>query len=339
MKTLATLLTGALILMSVTSQAQGRVWRVNNQGYSAHFTGLNALQDAIDSEDVGPGDTLHLEASPSSYGFITLNKRLVIIGPGYFLNENVIPTPLQHHMNSCWVNRFTFTNNSRGSTITGISQVYGDVTGTGTIIDADSITIDRCYLMYITLNCTVTRHAITIKRNFVLLGIDGAGTLVNLMLLNNRFSAINLPATHQGTVAHNAIWDNGANFHPSIDFHDNIVRAGTIVPNLNSISNVHHNIVHDSPMWLSGSTNHLNMPPASVFISTSTTDGNLRTLPFCTVCNTGGTAGGAIGMFGGATPYTASGIPGIPSIYELTTPANATQGQDLPVTLSTRSNN
>jgi hypothetical protein len=44
-------------------------------------------------------------------------------------------------------------------------------------------------------------------------------------------------------------------------------------------------------------------------------------------------------MFGGNDPYKVSGIPGIPTIYQLQAPANVPAGGNLPVTISTRSNN
>ena len=61
-----------------------KIWRVNNNGgVTADFTTLQSAHNGAAS-----GDTLHLEGSPDSYGSLTSTKKLVIIGPGYYLGEN-----------------------------------------------------------------------------------------------------------------------------------------------------------------------------------------------------------------------------------------------------------
>jgi hypothetical protein len=45
------------------------------------------------------------------------------------------------------------------------------------------------------------------------------------------------------------------------------------------------------------------------------------------------------GAFGGDEPYILSGIPSIPSIYQLTVPANVPQGGTLNVQIKAKTNN
>ena len=61
-----------------------KIWRVNNNaGINANFTTLQAAHDGAAS-----GDTLYVEGSSQTYGSLTCSKKLCIIGPGYYLNEN-----------------------------------------------------------------------------------------------------------------------------------------------------------------------------------------------------------------------------------------------------------
>ncbi|KXX67918.1 hypothetical protein [Flammeovirga sp. SJP92] len=65
-------------------QASAKIWRVNNfEELKADFTDAQA---AIDAASIG--DTILFEQSPISYGSITIEKQLVLLGAGYFLSDN-----------------------------------------------------------------------------------------------------------------------------------------------------------------------------------------------------------------------------------------------------------
>ena len=73
-----------LLLAAPTTQA--KIWRVNNNGgINASYASAQAAQDAAITV---AGDTRHLEASQANYGSLRATKRLIIIGPGYFLRQN-----------------------------------------------------------------------------------------------------------------------------------------------------------------------------------------------------------------------------------------------------------
>jgi hypothetical protein len=80
-----TLFLTCLLLHSIASF--GKIWIVDsNAGSTAKdFTNLQSAHDGATA-----GDTLYLVGSPVNYitTKVTITKRLVIIGPGYFLNEN-----------------------------------------------------------------------------------------------------------------------------------------------------------------------------------------------------------------------------------------------------------
>src|SRR5690349_13540734 len=74
-------------------QSQDRLWRVNNNpGITADFTTFNG---AVTSASVQAGDTIYLEPSTTGYttGSFTMSKRVVVIGPGYFLDPASVSTP------------------------------------------------------------------------------------------------------------------------------------------------------------------------------------------------------------------------------------------------------
>src|SRR5450432_1529697 len=84
-----------------TQQASAKIWRVNNQSnydgstlWGDNFGGTPAypvfkqINQAVAFGIVNDGDTIHVEGSTVIYDAATVTKRLVVIGPGYFLTEN-----------------------------------------------------------------------------------------------------------------------------------------------------------------------------------------------------------------------------------------------------------
>jgi len=81
------ILTVFLAAAICSAGAQAQIYTVNNNaGYSANF---NNLQTAINT--VPAGSVLIVQGSGSTYGDVTLNKQLVLLGPGYNLNANPEP--------------------------------------------------------------------------------------------------------------------------------------------------------------------------------------------------------------------------------------------------------
>ncbi|MCF8374316.1 MAG: hypothetical protein K9H64_22025 [Bacteroidales bacterium] len=136
-----TILTTLAILFATNLTAQ--VWRVNNNnGISADFT---TLQSAIDG--ASNGDTLYIEASSNSYGDGVFDKKLIVIGAGYWLNEN---DSTQANKDDSRVAELTFNNGSQGSQIIGLkvyNGAYGYVSNWKLLtINVDSISILKCYI-------------------------------------------------------------------------------------------------------------------------------------------------------------------------------------------------
>lgn len=75
-----------LAVVCMAAAANATIFRVSNvEGSSAPYT---TITDAVNVANTG--DTIMVDGSATSYGEINIGKSVVLIGPGYFLNENDI---------------------------------------------------------------------------------------------------------------------------------------------------------------------------------------------------------------------------------------------------------
>lgn len=118
------------LLLSASSYAT--VYTVNNQsGSDADFTAVgNAIASAM------AGDTLYIQPSPTSYGDITLNKRLVLMGAGHN------PTFSQYNTT---FGTLTFGGNSGSSIVKGI-QI--SVLNNSSNVVCNNVVISGCRLRF-----------------------------------------------------------------------------------------------------------------------------------------------------------------------------------------------
>ena len=106
-----------------------KVWHVNTA--EGIYKDFNQLSEANNSSDVLAGDTVYVY--PGNYEGCTINKKLVIIGPGYFLDQNL---QLQYNQNSSYIGAITFDVGSEDSKLTGVVSNYISIV-------TDGITIKR----------------------------------------------------------------------------------------------------------------------------------------------------------------------------------------------------
>lgn len=219
MKRQITLLTVMFFLIAITAHAT--VWRVSNRiinGVTVDAD-FNTLQAAIDG--ASDGDTLYLMGSKTSYGDGTFSKKLVVIGPGYWLSEN--PTT-QAVKDTARVRFLTFNAGSQGSHIQGLYNSYAVTTSGGGYptyklisINTDSITLAKNYLrMYRYGNYTQglneaivingNRTDIKIQQNWIEVeiydgysGYDGTGNTIHFTgIPTNCFFQNNFIRAYQG---------------------------------------------------------------------------------------------------------------------------------------------
>lgn len=327
MKKITTL--GALIaLLFLANQAQAKIWRVNNTvGINANYTDIAT---AINSGTTLPGDTIHIEPSVSGYNAnITVTKRVVIIGNGYLLGGTGANTGLQANTTTSSTGYFVFDAGSRGSVIEGMQM-------------------SSCYLY---------EHQITVKRNniqgwlYLATGCDsdyiqqnyfygiyytGNPTANRIVVTNNIFSAsgygIYWPSTVSGIVENNTFlyYTYFTIWNAQVD--NNIFAGGSMTLN----NCVFFNNICEATEFPAGNGNQQNIAMSSVWLGTGSNDGQYFLKPGSPALGTG-YGGVDIGATGGPNPYKISGIPDVPSIYQLTVPPTGTS--TINVTISTRSNN
>ena len=327
-----TILLGTGLLLGLSMSA--KIWRINNTGITTDFT---SLQLAHDNAGVLAGDTLHLEPSSVSYGSLTLSKKLIIIGNGYLLTQNL---NLQANPVSSKAGALAFDPGSSGSVIMGL-ETFGNAT-----IRTGNITISRNnFNSYsIVLERTTAAYSnILISQNYnIYITSSGSGISAynNINILNNinvAFTNTGLANYFSGTIANNII----TTINSPVDYFmikNNISLATTSGSVLySSNSTFTHNICPTSNGWPNGNNNIQNTALSSVFVLAGSNDAYYTLKAGSPAIGTGD-GGVDRGAFGGPNPYVLSGIPPVPSIYLLSAPSNS-NGNQINITISTKTNN
>src|SRR5438067_8623830 len=117
----------------MASISHGKIWRVNNTGAPADFTTAQAAHDGA-----AAGDTLHFEASAASYGSLSVTKKIIIIGNGYYLGtliSNANPD-LQARPVPSTLSTVSFIVGSNGSVMEGmtVSSTVTVISGAANIL-------------------------------------------------------------------------------------------------------------------------------------------------------------------------------------------------------------
>lgn len=327
----------AIALLAFTTQLDASIIRVNNTGADADYTALQAAIDAAMN-----GDTIHLEPSSMTYGDITLNKPLTIIGPGYLLDEN---TNLQASPITSKVNSITLATGCNNSNITGL-----EISGIYRSGEIGEVNITRNLINTISFSASQNVNNLFISHNFFetsttySIYITGGGSKT-LTIANNIFTKTN---THTGYInfaggsdvtAVNNCFDAQTVTATNTVFQNNIfTRAGITNSGNCSFAN---NIAQGNYLP-TGNGNVNNATPANIYedypnTSSSFTKDSRYQLKSGSPAIGAGISGEDCGAFGTATPYRISGIPAIPSIYKFVAPSIVTGNFN--VTISTRSNN
>jgi hypothetical protein len=346
-----------LLFIIVTSlSAQAKIWRVNNNsGVTADFTDLPA---AISSASVLSNDTIHVEASSANYNFITLNKNLVFIGVGYFLNPADPSVPgnagLQVATTGSRVGGVSFTSGSQGSRFIGITFT-GSVGFSGALSGAVNMSFEKClFASGSSLQPGSGNYSgLTVRKCF----FDGivisqtSGSLSGFICENSIFrgNSINVPAVtgSNNIIRNNSFFNSGGTMAFS-----NCYVANNIFGYFGTVSfincTVKNNLFQQTsatqtvPGTATGNVFNVNM--ATVYVGTGSYDDRYQIQNGSLADNTGVTVGSVVnpdcGAYGGTDPYKLSGIPNVPSIYGLTAPNSIPAGTNsMSVTISTRNNN
>ena len=319
----------SLIPISLSLAIQAKVWRVNNNAaMNANFISFVAAQSTVSAND-----TLYFEGSTVSYGDITVSKPLVIIGPGYFLDEN---PQTQSTAISTKFGKVVYNSGSTGSVITGVNVQ------TSMTISESNISVIKCLLNgTITLNSTTSSiGSIFIFCNYMTNGISSSGSnpISSVLICNNHVSFYDLFndcigfGTNVSGVITNNVSDGDigvSNFKLS----NNIVRSGTVSLN----NNIFYNNIGNGTQFPTENYNQQNVIMTDVFIGTTgnSTDGQWQLKQYSPAIGKGNDNTDC-GMFGGSSPYVLSGLPSIPAIYEITMPATGDNINGIDVTIKAK---
>lgn len=333
------MLVSLIVMLFIYHSAFSKIWRVNNTGVPADFTTAQAAHDGATV-----GDTLHFEASNATYGSLTMTKRLVIIGNGYFLgsllanaNPDLQANTAVSIISSLVINAGSDNSVIMGMTLNGTTNIglTGVVTNllikrnninTVNIVNGNSIQIVANYISAPT-NTAINSSAGTnlqLNNNIILGGVT-TGSGANGEFKNNVVGA-NLGGpniTFTGFTVWNNIMVTGAAFFTTCDIRNNIGN-GTQFGTLNgNQQNVVMTTVFEDP----NNTNAAFSEDSRFQLKAGS--------PAIGAANPSGDCG----VFGTATgvAYVLSGIPNVPSIYKLVVPTTVT-GSTLNITVSTKTN-
>ncbi len=317
-------------------QSSATIWRVNNNsGVAANFT---TIQAAHNSASVMDGDTLHLESSATSYGALTCSKRLVILGPGYFLNEN---PNTQAVTVTATVSTFTINVGSQGTIIMGL-----DFEAAGLNIYCHDIVVRRCkfsnpngsnqdYSMgavnvYYLSNSggAIAANNIIISENYglnVQINYPSTGILItNNWLARHSYEGEGTASPVLGqhanaiTLVQNNIFRRGRINANNSNFTNNIMYVGSFA----GVGNLISNNLANASQFGNTSGNQENVVMTDVFVGLGpgiSTDGQwaLKVGSPAIGAGYGSTPSNRIdaGIYSGQTPYVLAGLPPIPAVY------------------------
>lgn len=321
------------------------VWRVNNKaGVDADFA---SITEAHDAAEVLAGDTLYVEASSGSHGDIILTKSLVIIGPGIFVTEN---PETQADVNTAVIGSLTFSDGSQGSIVKGCKILNTTINASDIIIQGNYINNTSSSYTY-TVRFGENISNIILRNNYIRQtyttytsqAIRGIETGINSIIIQNNFIeitsttssryALRLTSGFSGIIENNVLYGSVTIYNT--EFHNNIQRYGSFY---SENTNFTHNIANSTQYGTAnGNQESVNMNDVFVGSDGYSTDGQWQ-LAVGSPAIAAGIDGTDIGMFGGDNPYVLSGMPNIPSIYELNHTIDY-ENQLIEVEFSTKSNN
>lgn len=340
-----------VLLVCCTFAAHAKIWRVNNNaGVNADFTTVYAAAAAATA-----GDSIYLEPSAASYATnsFTLTKRLVFIGPGYFLDPSNATEPantgLQYSTKSALVDFIWLGAGSDGSKFLGVT-ISGSIYATG----INNISFERVYFPAGLYFQSGNADGFSFRKCFLNGGAvisSAAGTQqTNLVIENCIFyngSYMNLPTlSGSGNIFRNNTIVGGNVFTlPNCYIANNIFGiGGQCVLTNSTIKNNLFQIAQTLPGTAVNNQLSVNMTNVLVGGTTGSLDSRSMLKSGSPAIAAGLTVGTVVtpdcGAFGATDPYRLSGIPNIPSIYSLSVPVSIPSGtSSMTITFSTRNNN
>ena len=327
-----------LVAFCAAMTANATILRVSNvNGSSAPYS---SIQDAHDAASAG--DTIMVDGSNTRDGLTEVSKKLVFIGPGFWINENGL---VQESAPSA-IAEFLIKASAAGTVIEGFTFKY-EMTQLLTI-NADNCVVRRCYFWnhggYVAIGFSRDKVDDTysgpnptggvIHQNFfadcgIVSGFlkdeegDLNGMMTNVQITNNIFlkndgTEYDICNFSNCYIAYNTMigsgtWKNFRTVHASTIEH-NIVKEAK-----SSYSNIH---IADNNEW----ADNIEVGVADREIEYQT-DKDVFDLELIKSYRDN------YGAFAGDSPYVLSGIPAAPVIEDLVVPTTVEAGSKMNVTI------
>ncbi|MEI6767127.1 MAG: hypothetical protein WCM76_15960 [Bacteroidota bacterium] len=361
----------AVILIANVSIVSAKVWRVNNTpGVNANFSTVAAAITAA-----AAGDTVYIEGSSFTYGNVTLNKKLVLLGTGYFLTDN---DSTQANPNTSKVGNLTISVGAEGSTICGI-MATGTATGSLVTVGASNISIIRCYFTHtapynggsyvgITLVISSGVNNVLVTQSFIYQGAGTTGSCSysyytralqlegnnsGILISNNiikhyikaggttcgTFYAIEMATTSTAVFNNNVITGSFMAYNSIVTNNIQIVGGanGDYLTSGTYPNTSTNNIGNGSQFGtLNGNKSSVTMTSVFTYAPGNEYTDNHYKLKALSPALGAGVGGIDCGAFGGTTPYILSGMPGIPAIYSATVPVMGTTSTGININIKAK---
>ncbi|MCO6497469.1 MAG: hypothetical protein J5I50_07375 [Chitinophagaceae bacterium] len=327
----------SLIFSLLIIQGKAQIWRVNSS--ETIQSDFKQLSEAIASPQVQEGDSIYLEGAETPYETVTVNKKVVIFGTGYFLEE-ITNEKTQWFKNVSKIQSIIFAPGSSGTKISGL-QIEGS-----TEINDTYITIERCFLknwVRLADKPNTSANFDTLRQNFIygLNSREATSTANGILVYNNIFFGKGF--NFSSNIDNTSIYAINNNFFPDTEngsvpficknvlFQNNIMQNPSI-GSANQPFNQYFNNIISNTAFSSTGNNKQNVDMNSVFVGwnggkTNPPEGFSPDNRFKLVPNSPATLSGSInstyidcGAYGGDAPYIPSGMPPIPSIFFISFP-------------------
>jgi hypothetical protein len=306
-----TIITGLAVMLCLSQPLHAKIWRVNNQLDADKSQGIFEQLAPLNSDpDVLPGDTVHLEGSPDTYSNFNCSKRLVILGPGYFLTEN---PETQARAIPARLGNVTFQSGSEGSIIMGVS--FDITSNSGITIRTNNITVQRCFLRGgVSLDNITGARVIECYSLGSVRGVTSNTLYGDIIVRNNLFINASFN-THGGffSICENNVFTGNSLAINASSFRNNILANTNANVEITS-GNMSNNLASNGQFGTENGNKSVNLN--GLFLEDGSTDGQWQ-LASNSPAKGAGTDGSDAGAFGGEGSYRLSGLPPIPLIYDL----------------------
>lgn len=288
-----------LAVACMTTAANARILRVSNvSGSSAPYASIEAAHDAANA-----GDTIMVDASPTRYGnayTITLTKKVVLLGPGYWLVDNGVT---EEGASDAFIS--TLTIKASETVVKGI-KITSSLN-----IQASKVVINRCHISDIDIVRACDN--VVISQSYILNKISGGTSnyhqITNNLFVNNTTYG-HITGMNNCYIAYNTC--RSANFQSNATnstFEKNLWKAFEDNGSNNSVKN-------------NSETDIINTQATKDFIDK---DYYALEIPADVVKT--------YGAFAGDSPYILSGVPSGPVIIGVDVPTTVEKGSKLNVTV------